>query len=285
MVEELIIAKNGTLGWRRLNCTFGEYRWEQVAHSRCSLLSSLPSSLDRYARVLLTTRALTLPDLDPNLFYRLYGDAFFSATAFLGLYLDSLVPQGGVVWGHNPTVVTPTYCSIFLIHVIANVPDAERRLGVAVEATYDLIARLVEALEYAGSITPHRRGAAGSYGPYLKAVLAKTREKRQDQYRQQHQQQRQHHHQQQYSQQVHHHQMMKSPRRTTSNEVMTGPMSTESIIDSSTSRHHSAATMNLRPPITPLDFQAGPSGVLASGAVLALDPLWIPVSSSVVWLE
>jgi len=133
-----------------------------------------------YARILLITKAISLSDKLQNhkdLIQHFYGEAFASGVAYMKLFMSTHVPER-LIWGHNPIVVTPTYCCIFCIHVINAMKQVETKLGIDVEATFALVEHFVAALDMAGSITDHRNGAATSYGPFLASVLGKAKEKR-----------------------------------------------------------------------------------------------------------
>lgn len=121
-----------------------------------------------YARLMLDTVALKCSHLGAEVLRPVYRDAYASAMAYLTLFIKLLVPDG-LVWGHNSTVVTPVYCAIFALRMTT--------FGIDVDAqhTFDMVDKLVRALEDAGNYTPHRQGAAGSYAPYLATVLQQTR--------------------------------------------------------------------------------------------------------------
>lgn len=73
-------------------------------------------------------------------------------------------------------MVTASYCAIFAMRLTSL--DKERFPYIDDELTFDLFRRLAEALRDAGAVTPHRCGTAGSYSPYLFAVLAQVQKSR-----------------------------------------------------------------------------------------------------------
>ncbi|PWN52875.1 hypothetical protein IE53DRAFT_377774 [Violaceomyces palustris] len=127
-----------------------------------------------YSRLILSSIPLKWSDLPFSVLEPVYADAYASAMAYLALFMESLVPTG-LPWSHNSTVVTPTYCAIFALKIMA-LPEAEA-LNIDEEYTFNMVDQLAKALEEAGKITPHRYGAAGSYAPYLQTVLNTARKR------------------------------------------------------------------------------------------------------------
>ncbi|SPO37635.1 uncharacterized protein PSFLO_03110 [Pseudozyma flocculosa] len=142
-----------------------------------------------YARLMLNTLPLKCSHLPRSALLPVYRDAYLAATSYLDLFLTTMVPHN-LRFGHNSTIVTPTYCAIFALRLVssssaaaaANSDNRGQRQGsevdveVDAEAAFELVSRYVGALEEAGNVTAHRQGAAGSYAPYLQTVLARVRD-------------------------------------------------------------------------------------------------------------
>ncbi|EPQ30544.1 uncharacterized protein PFL1_02069 [Pseudozyma flocculosa PF-1] len=155
-----------------------------------------------YARLMLNTLPLKCSHLPRSALLPVYRDAYLAATSYLDLFLTTMVPHN-LRFGHNSTIVTPTYCAIFALRLVssssaaaaANSDNRGQRQGsevdveVDAEAAFELVSRYVGALEEAGNVTAHRQGAAGSYAPYLQTVLARVRDSVGRSQRQQQQQQ------------------------------------------------------------------------------------------------
>lgn len=134
-----------------------------------------------YARSMSASRALrfTFETTQTTFPLDLYLDIFNASTAFLHQVIHT---QNAIAfqYSNNCSIILPTYCCCVCLSLIGimNSPSIDSsRLHMDIRTTFDLITKVSETLNQAASITPHRRGAASNYGPFLKAVLEKTKEK------------------------------------------------------------------------------------------------------------
>lgn len=135
-----------------------------------------------YARLILDTMALKCSHLGLRALRPIYIDAYASAMAYLDLFVNTMVPNG-LLWGHNSTVVTPAYCAIFALRVTGLVSSGKAgseqaaNLHIEIDAvyTFNMVDKVIKVFEEADSVTDHRQSAAGSYAPFLAAVLLKAK--------------------------------------------------------------------------------------------------------------
>ncbi|CEH16165.1 hypothetical protein CBOM_06031 [Ceraceosorus bombacis] len=127
-----------------------------------------------YALIILYSFALRSTHVPTESLAPIYRDSFEASLTYLTLFLDIFTPQK-LIYSNNSSTVTVAYVSVFALKLTALDPDKQRFAYINADQTFSLVGRVASALAAAGSVTPWREGCAGSYAPYLSAVLARAR--------------------------------------------------------------------------------------------------------------